>query len=127
MDQPVRTFAPIIEELHAVAAKWEPTNENGQAAAQEMRVLVRELPEVCVAFAAAMRTMGGKCTDAIWMDAGTADLLNGLAEFLTRPVDALRESAQGMDRPHGDDIERIHREDSRAAAWDWERNQGYNV
>lgn len=123
----MRTFQGVVDAMQDSAARWEPTNDDGQVAAQEMRVLVRELPEVLEAFAVGMRSMAEKCTDSIWMDAGTAELLAGMAEYLTRPIDSLKDSAEAMDRPHADDIERMHRDDQRAAAWDWSRNQGYQV
>lgn len=117
----------LIEQIDQTGTSWEPTNDNGEVAAQEMRQMVAEAPEVFEALGRMWQRMASKCTDQIWMDSGAADVLHGAAQYCTAPVGHLQEAAAAMDRPHGDDIERIHREDARAAAWDWDRNQGYQV
>lgn len=123
----MHAFEALIEQIQEAGAKFEPVNGNGDVAAQEMRQMVAAAPDVFEALAQMWSVMAGKCTDQIWMDAGAADVLHGAAQYCTAPVGHLQEAASAMDRPHGDDIERIHREDPRAAAWDWDRNQGYTV
>lgn len=120
-------FQALIEQINQTASSFEPVNGNGEVAAQEMRQMVADAPEVFEALAQMWTAMAGKCTDQIWMDAGAADVLAGAAQYCRAPVDHLQEAAAAMDRPHADDLERIHREDARAAAWDWDRNQGYSV
>jgi hypothetical protein len=120
-------FEALIEQIHQTATKFEPVNGNGDVAAQEMRQMVAAAPDVFEALTQMWSTMAGKCTDQIWMDSGTADVLHGAAQYCRAPIAHLQEAATAMDRPHADDLERIHREDARAAAWDWDRNQGYQV
>lgn len=120
-------FEPIIDAIQQVAAGWEPVNGNGQAAANEMRQMVREAPEVFEALAQMWSTMAAKCVDQILMDSGAADVLQGAATYCRAPVDHLQEAAEAMDRPHGADIDRIHSGHPATAAWDWDRNQDYQV
>lgn len=122
-----RAFEALIEQIQQTGANWEPVNDNGDVAAQEMRQMVADAPGIFEALAAMWTSMAGKCTDGIWMDAGAADVLAGAAQYCRAPVDHLKEAAEAMDRPHEDDLTRIRREDARAAAWDWDRNQGYSV
>jgi len=121
----MRILAPISELAHSIATSWEPTNDNGDIAANEMRSLVRELPELLHDLAESFTVMAGKCSDGIWMDAGAHDVLMSLAGKMEAPCDELNESVGAMDSAHEDDIERIRREDPRAKAWDWGVNQGY--
>lgn len=117
-------FEPIIDAIHQVATGFEPVNSNGQVAAQEMRQMVAEAPEMFEALAQMWTALAGKCTDQIYMDAGAADVLVGAAQYCRAPVDHLQEAASAMDRPHADDIERINGDQTRAA-WDWDRNKDY--
>lgn len=121
----MRILAPVAETAQQIASTWEPTNEDGEVAANEMRSLVRELPESLREQATATRVMAGKCSDGIWMDSGARDVLMGLAGFFEALAVDLEEQGRAMDVPHGDDIERMRREDPRAAAWDWGRNSQY--
>lgn len=119
-------FEALIEQIQEAGAKFEPVNGNGQAAAQEMRQMVAAAPDVFEALGQMWKTMAGKCTDQIYMDAGAADVLHGAAQYCTAPVAHLQEAAEAIDRPHADDIERLHGDQTRAA-WDWDRNQDYRV
>lgn len=120
-------FEALVEQINEAGTKFEPVNGNGDAAAQEMRQMVAAAPDIFEALAKMWTTMAGKCTDQIWMDAGAADVLHGAAQYCRAPVDHLQEAATAIDRPHADDIERIHQSDPRAAAWDWDRNKDYQV
>jgi hypothetical protein len=119
-------FQGVMETAHQIAASWKPVNGNGQAAAQEMRKMVRDLPEVFIALAGMYKAMADSCTDSIAMEAGTSDLLREAEKFCRAPIPGLLENARSMDRPHDDDVRRMQTEDPKLAAWDWERNQGYN-
>jgi hypothetical protein len=119
-------FQGVMETAHTIGASWRPVNGNGEAAAQEMRKMVRDLPEVFVALAAMYKAMAASCTDSIAMQAGTSDLLLEAEKFCRAPIPALQENATSMDRPHDDDVRRVQTDNPLLAAWDWERNQGYN-
>jgi hypothetical protein len=116
----------LIEQIDQTGTSWEPTNDNGEIAANEMRQMVAEAPEVFEAFGRMWQRMASKCTDQIWMDSGAADALHQAAQYCRAPAEQLRDTQGDMDRPHDDDLTRIGR-DQRAEAWDWRRNQGYNV
>lgn len=122
----MRILQGVVEAAHQAAANFHPTNEAGEVAANEMRALVREFPELLIELGRMAESMADQCVDEIWMDSGAADVLKAMGKKFSAPAPALQEAAASMDRPHGDDIERIHREDRRAAAWDWSRNQGYS-
>ena len=119
-------FESLVEQIQEAAAKFEPVNGEGQAAANEMRQMVRAAPDVFEAIAQMWTTMAGKCTDQIWMEAGAADVLHGAAQYCRAPVAHLQEAADAIDRPHGADLEALQRGPTQAA-WAWDRNQGYQV
>lgn len=121
-----RAFEALIEQIHQTAASWEPVNENGEVAINEIRQMVADAPDVFEALAQMWKTMAGKSTDQAWMDSGAADVLHGAAQYCRAPVDHLQEAAEAMDRPHGADLEAFQRP-ATAVAWNWDRNQGYNV
>jgi hypothetical protein len=115
----------LIEQIEQTGNSWEPTNEHG-IAANEMRLMVHEAPEVFEAFGRMWQRMAAKCTDAIWMDSGAADALHLAAQYCRAPAEQLRDTKGEMDRPHDDDLTRIGK-DQRAEAWDWRRNQDYGI
>lgn len=118
-----RAFEALIEQIDQTASSWEPVNENGEVAAQEMRQMVADAPRVFEAFAQMWSAMAGKCTDQIWLEAGAADALHTAASYCKVPADQLRETAKVVDRPHGAELDALQRGPTQAA-WSWERNQG---
>jgi hypothetical protein len=118
-------FQGLLDGAHQIGQSWQPVNGNGEPAFQEMRLMIRQLPDVLVAVAGMCQSMANTCSDQIGMHSGTNEVLHTIHRLLSGPVPALQDAARAMDRPHDDDIRTMQTPDPRLAALDWRANQGY--
>lgn len=116
-------FNEVIESTETLAQNWQPTNDDGAAAALAVVNMVDDFAELSEAVAAACKALAEKSRESVYFNEAAAEFLDELSTHFRAPIEAMQETTAGVKDAHREDFDRLEDEDVRKDAWDRTRNR----